>query len=517
MKKNFSRNLHFLGSKIRSLRKSNGLTLEDLSIRCIQIDPNIAPSISYLSLIETSRRLPSKKLLDMLAGIFQKEVDWFFDESITSENKNTDSTFENMNLEPNFLFSKNILEKTIPALLTQTGVTGRQFAQILIRAYQEKSKNQFPNIERMADEVGLKKFPLTLDDLYKLYSKNNLKIQWFDQNTFSTETDSGMGIKTLFRSFFSSPNKVYINEKLKNEPARLKYDLATLLGHKILHGGDGLLSSHATGGQLGGSPRPFEDKSGNLEHKDVLYAWRDFECSFFAGALLCPKIPFRRYLASSSYDIHTSKHLELTPAVVMRRMTAVSNYRHWHYFDAYPPGYLRAVYRGNGIPLPWGNMRMVTDPCNQWGVFKLLNESKFNKPLSQISIMKNSGINKIYSSLSIKTKDASGNPHVICVGIDLEPAFNANNLNFEDIMEELNDNSSKGDFLLKGKLKNDFEKVAKVLNINWVKEAVEQEINIICPRSTNCPREKMCTGTKKMKKKVSWLNQIKKDIISKNN
>ena len=36
----------------------------------------------------------------------------------------------------------------------------------------------------------------------------------------------------------------------------------------------------------------------------------------------------------------------------------------------------------------------------------------------------------------MRTKDASGNPHVICVGIDLEPAFKANNLNFEDIIKE---------------------------------------------------------------------------------
>ncbi len=41
----------------------------------------------------------------------------------------------------------------------------------------------------------------------------------------------------------------------------------------------------------------------------------------------------------------------------MRRMTKVSPYPHWHFFDAYPPGFLRAVYRGNGIPLPWETLR----------------------------------------------------------------------------------------------------------------------------------------------------------------
>ena len=56
----------------------------------------------------------------------------------------------------------------------------------------------------------------------------------------------------------------------------------------------------------------------------------------------------------------------------MRRMTKVSPYPYWHFFDAYPPGYLRAVYRGNGIPLPWGNMAQVSDPCPQWAVFRMI-------------------------------------------------------------------------------------------------------------------------------------------------
>ena len=50
------RRAHFLGTKIRSLRKRNNLTLEDLSIRCVQIDAEAAPSISYLSMIENGKR-----------------------------------------------------------------------------------------------------------------------------------------------------------------------------------------------------------------------------------------------------------------------------------------------------------------------------------------------------------------------------------------------------------------------------------------------------------------------------
>jgi len=36
---------HFLGAKLRSVRKRNGLTLEDLSVRCLERNPRRAPSV----------------------------------------------------------------------------------------------------------------------------------------------------------------------------------------------------------------------------------------------------------------------------------------------------------------------------------------------------------------------------------------------------------------------------------------------------------------------------------------
>ena len=83
---NLNRKSHFLGSKIRALRKRHGFTLEDLVVRCFQINSETAPSISYLSLIETGRRVPSEKLLKLIAGVFQKKINWFLDESINFNN-----------------------------------------------------------------------------------------------------------------------------------------------------------------------------------------------------------------------------------------------------------------------------------------------------------------------------------------------------------------------------------------------------------------------------------------------
>src|SRR6202167_6571628 len=78
---NLLRKGHFLGAKLRNIRKRNGLTLEELSIRCVQVDAQMAPSVSYLSMIESGKRTPSAELLALLARVFQREVAWFLDES----------------------------------------------------------------------------------------------------------------------------------------------------------------------------------------------------------------------------------------------------------------------------------------------------------------------------------------------------------------------------------------------------------------------------------------------------
>jgi hypothetical protein len=122
-----------------------------------------------------------------------------------------------------------------------------------------------------------------------------------------------------------------------------------------------------------------------------------------------PRFPFRRFLAREQHRVEACTKVELTPAVIMRRMTKVSPYPYWHFFDAYPPGYLRAVYRGNGIPLPWGNMAQVTDPCPHWAVFRMLDETSEMRA-SQISVLRDGAQSLLYCCHSHRTLDMSGNP-----------------------------------------------------------------------------------------------------------
>ena len=101
---------HFLGAKLRGLRKANGLTLEEVSVRCIQRDAAVGPSVSYLSMIESGKRSPSTQLLSLLAAVFQRAPAWFLDENADLELTpgGSGKGAARVPLEPAFLFSKTL-------------------------------------------------------------------------------------------------------------------------------------------------------------------------------------------------------------------------------------------------------------------------------------------------------------------------------------------------------------------------------------------------------------------------
>jgi transcriptional regulator with XRE-family HTH domain len=484
---------HFLGTKLRSLRKRNGLTLEELSVRCIQRNAGMAPSVSYLSMIESGKRTPSPALLELLASIFQRSPAWFLDESAEPEPTTAAAAagVPRMPFEPAFLFSKSLLQAAIPELLAQTGTSGRQFAHLLIRSHQEMSRNDFPDLERAAEQVGERRFPLGVEDLTRLAKRHGLEIRWFDRKPVLAR-DKDREVRSMVRSFFEAPGVVYANRALQADPARLKFDLAAHIAHKVLHGGDGLKSPHATGGEMGGSPEGGSSAAG-LEPQDVLHAWRDFECSFFAGALLAPRVPFRRFLARERYRVAAGEKLELTPAVVMRRMTKVSPYPYWHFFDAYPPGYLRAVYRGNGIPLPWGNLAQVSDPCPNWAVFRMI-DGQHGESGSQISVLRDGAQSFLYCCHSIRVRDMAGNPHVLSVGVDLAPALDANGVDSTAAVGAILREClhRRGEARIPKEAAQALGALANVLNIAWIEDALAQPARVICPRSSRCPRRERC-------------------------
>jgi transcriptional regulator with XRE-family HTH domain len=488
---------HFLGAKLRSLRKRNGFTLDELSARCVQIDAEGAPSVSYLSMVETGKRMPSAQMLEMLAGIFGKDSRWFLDENTeldVAPPQRDRGGLEAMPLEPAFLFSHELLQNALPELLSQTGTTGRQFAQLLIRVWQETRHNNFPDIERAAEECGGREMPLTLDALMAICTRHGLQIRWFNGSAAEARTPRA----SLIRSRFEAPGTILVNQRLRHQEERLKYELAFFIGHKVLHNGDGAISPHSA---MHSGDGESSNSTAGMGAQDVLYAWRDFECSFFAGALLCPRIPFRRFLIREAHSVSAGRKLGVTPALIMRRMTAVSPYRHWHFFDAYPPGYLRAVYRGNGIPLPWGNMSLVSDPCPRWAVFRLLREAPpsappMQKPKSQISVMQDGKRARLYCCHSLLTRDALDELHVLSVGVDLLPALEAQGFDGEGVIASVaaSCRAGGGDGPIPEKAAAHIRAASQVLNIAWIADALESPASVICPRSGACPRQpRACT------------------------
>src|ERR1700691_1949623 len=201
---NLLRKGHFLGAKLRNIRKRNGLTLEELSARCIQTDAQMAPSVSYLSMIESGKRMPSEDVLALLASVFQRDVGWFLDEQVdvaSAPGSPKAGGATRVPLEPAFLFSKELLQAAIPELLSQTGTSGRQFAHLLIRSHQEMSRNDFPDLERAADGVGDRKLPLTVEDLTRLARHHGLELRWFERRSVLVR-DNDQEVRSTVRSFF---------------------------------------------------------------------------------------------------------------------------------------------------------------------------------------------------------------------------------------------------------------------------------------------------------------------------
>ncbi len=519
------RRAHFLGTKVRSLRKRHGWTLEELSRRCARSDPGAAPSVSYLSMIETGKRVPSEGLLRVLADAFQKPAAWFLDESgnphdgqpasggaVAGDGGGAAGAAATLNLEPRALFSQLQLEHAIPELLSQTGTTGYQFAQLLIRTFQELRYNNLPDLERTAEEVGDKAFALTVEELLALAARVGLEVRWFDRPAFETRDDpAGRARQTLVRSFFDAPGTVYLNRQLAAEPARVKYDLATHIGHKVLHGGDGKRSFLTTGGWGGGSP---QQGAYGLASEEVLFAWRDFECGYFADALLCPRLAYRDFLFRHACDVRVGvERLDFTLSVLMRRATAVSPYRHWHYLDAYDRGQLRHVYRGNGIALPWGNMRMVLHPCRQWAVFRVLDRDEAS-PFAQISIMEHEGRRSLYACETHRSVDAAGNPHIICMGVDLAPALDTQDGDADRVIRQVAEacHAAGGEAPVPAEAAARIERAARVLNIGWIRAGLQRPANVICARSTRCPRSQPCEGQRTPQPRP-LLDRVREEIL----
>ena len=155
------------------------------------------------------------------------------------------------------------------------------------------------------------------------------------------------------------------------------------------------------------------------------------------------------------------------------------------------------MYRGNGIPLPWGNLAQVSDPCPNWAVFRMIDGDR-GVCGSQISVLRDGERSLLYCCHSLRVHDMAGNPHVLSVGVDLAPALASNGVPSEPVIDSILREClhRRGEARVPKPAAQVLDAVAKVLNIAWIGDALSKPARIICPRSDRCPRPERCEGAR---------------------
>jgi len=86
---------------------------------------------------------------------------------------------------------------------------------------------------------------------------------------------------------------------------------------------------------------------------------------------------------------------------------------------------------------------------------------------------------------------------VLCAGIDINPAIEAQNKDAQNIAQRLMESCVQqgGTAMIPEDIKQDLSQVARILNIGWLNRGIEKEARVICPRRGACPRKPCCQGT----------------------
>ena len=89
-------------------------------------------------------------------------------------------------------------------------------------------------------------------------------------------------------------------------------------------------------------------------------------------------------------------------------------------------------------------------------------------------------------------------------------------LESDEILEEIYSicYKSGGSSTITKKHRNIIYQIGIILNISWILEALDYPVDIICQTSIDCPRQKSCEKISTKRRKISWTNQIKQEILT---
>jgi len=95
---------------------------------------------------------------------------------------------------------------------------------------------------------------------------------------------------------------------------------------------------------------------------------------------------------------------------------------------------------------------------------------------------------RIYCCESISVTDVANNAEVLCAGIDVNPALQAQGKDASAIAQELMSVCVQqgGNAPIPESIKRDLASVARILNIAWLHRGIEKEARVICPRRGAC-------------------------------
>ena len=113
---------------------------------------------------------------------------------------------------------------------------------------------------------------------------------------------------------------------------------------------------------------------------------------------------------------------------------------------------------------------------------------------AQISLLDSGNDTRIYCCESLKTQNIAGASQVLCAGIDINPALEAQGIDANEIAQMLKEACGKAGGMapMPESIKKDLSSVAKILNIDWMMRGIENDVRLICPRSGTCPRNPKC-------------------------